>query len=135
MNAHNLILKWCEEIDSKTANKHVIHSSRGKHSKTRKEFSLEDEEIKCLKSIGLHKLRDDIEVYIQRKLKEPGMTYKFELCENHPLNTIKYACGICCRNCIEDYHNIPTWKKLSHKEVKYLTSTSVKWIFTNSSSD
>lgn len=122
LNTHNILLQWCEETDARSVLKKKIHSCRGKHKKERYSFRLNINELKYIKIKGLTNIREDISYFISSNLKQ----IKYD--NNHPIHCVKYVCAFCCRNCIEDIYNIPTWKKLSDDDINNITSLAMKWI-------
>ena len=46
----------------------------------------------------------------------------------HPAYTAMKATGCCCRNCLYKWHNIPTNRRLTDNEVKYITDLMMEWM-------
>ena len=121
---HLAILKWCEYNDNSDILKIKIHknSQPSKHPNLRKSFVLSSEEIKVIRKIGLVRVREKIEEYIEslNNYKEDSINFEFE--------NARYATGLCCRECMSVCHKINMWKKLSEKDIQKFVIIMMKWI-------
>lgn len=124
---HQMLMNWCEEVDSRSVLKKKIHSCRGKHKLDRCKFMLTDNELAYIRTNGLVSIREDISNFIN-VMANPSKITIIKYDKSHPIHCVKYVYGFCCRNCLEDLHSIRTWEKIDSVQIDTLVSLAMKWI-------
>ena len=82
--------------------------------------------------IGLIKYRDDVNNYIKLRLIPKTPNINLNLDDNHPLNTVKYATGTCCRKCLKFKFNMNTeWDDITIELESKIMKNIMKWSVDN----
>ena len=122
---HSAILKWCEDDDESEIIRYKIHSQSqpSKYPFLRKSLRLSTDDINHIRKIGLIKIRELAQNYIQQL----SMVCTPTLIKFPILNAL-YANGLCCRECMSVCYKINQWKELSEKQKDKMIMDIMKWI-------
>ena len=98
-------------------------------SKFRSSFHLRKYMIDYINNIGMNKIEEHTEDFIEKKLSKllPNDGKQTPM-KNHPVFIAQHATATCCRGCIEKWHHIPKEKELTEKEKKFIKALIIEWI-------
>ena len=130
------LLTYCIQNDNSNFIKNKIHQEYRptRNWGLRKLLKLSYDNINFINKIGLIKVRNLVEKYIEtltiiykknRWINSSGIKEKF------PIDTAILATGLCCRKCMEVCHKINLWKKILPVEKNKLINIIMKWIEIN----
>jgi len=126
---HEAILEWCgENEDNSKLIKYKIHNSPQpcKHPGLRKSLKLSETANNVIRKIGLSRVRNIAEQYIEI-LSDP-LCNELKINQFEEFENAKYATGLCCRACMSVCHSFHAWKRLSTNDKNKMIDVIMKWI-------
>ena len=99
-------------------------------SKFRSSFKLSKKLIDYIDKNGFDKIEEHAYDFIRKNISSayPLNDGKQTPMKNHPVFIAQHACGCCCRECLEKWHNIPKGRELKENEITYLVALIIEWI-------
>ena len=100
------------------------------NSKFRSKFKLKDKEKAYLTEKGLDTIKSHAMDFIAKRIAPAYIPNdgKQTPMRGHPVFIAQHACAVCCRGCIEKWHNIPKGCELTSKQQEYLVNVIMEWI-------
>ncbi len=99
-------------------------------SKFRSRFRLSDSDRQYISDKGMELIRSHAADFVAKRLapENPQNDGKQTPMKGHPVFTAQHATACCCRGCLEKWHHIPSGKKLTEAEQRYITDVLMDWI-------
>ena len=100
-------------------------------SKFRSSFKLGEKERVYLQDKGLRVIEKHARDFIKERLGPalPKNDGKQTPMKNHPVFIAQHATATCCRKCLAKWHRIEMGKELTHKQVDYIVSAIMYWLW------
>jgi hypothetical protein len=101
-----------------------------KRSKFRSRFRLTAREADYLHQKGLTTILEHARGFIKDRLADanPVNDGRQTPMKNHPAFIAQHATGTCCRKCLAKWHNIPSGKPLTEKQIDYIVEVLRRWL-------
>ena len=99
-------------------------------SRFRSGFRLTAEERAYALEMGQKVIRRHAEEFIRERLapENPPKDGRQTPMKGHPVFVAQHATACCCRSCLEKWHRIPSGKRLSDEEQRYIADVVTDWI-------
>ncbi|MDD4955703.1 MAG: DUF4186 domain-containing protein [Candidatus Omnitrophica bacterium] len=103
---------------------------RLQRSKFRSGFKLDGKDLAYIKKIGIEKIRQHAQYFIQKRLApaNPVNDGKQTPFRNHPVFKAQHATATCCRGCLLKWHSIPKGRSLTADECRKIVDVLVGWV-------
>lgn len=98
-------------------------------SKFRSKFKLNDKEKNYIKLKGLEVIKQHCLEFLNKKIKiRPENDGRQTPWQGHPCFKAQHSLALCCRSCLEKWHNIPENKILNNEQITYFSDMILAWI-------
>jgi hypothetical protein len=106
-----------------------------KHELIRHHFwhvEIDQKALNCAKRKGRNHLRLAVRSRIKKSISSPNNPYDGRQTpmegSGNPIHYAQHATASCCRKCVDYWHNIPTSRALTPKEVDYLAELAMMFL-------
>ncbi len=99
-------------------------------SSFRQRFTLSDKEQSYLRDKGMAIVLTHASDFIQQRLAPANIPNdgKQTPMRGHPIFVAQHATATCCRNCLQQWHQIPKGQQLTSAEIDYILSVLKTWL-------
>ena len=104
--------------------------SRLSQSAFRSRIHLGEKELDYLRGKGMSEVLKHAADFIEKRLApaSPANDGKQTPWHNHPVFVAQHATAICCRGCLQKWHQIPKGRALTAEEQQYMVEVIGRWL-------